>query len=148
MRGIRPQHADSLSAEQLRRVDMICQGFEAAWQQGQAPSLEEALSAEHGMERTALLCQLLWLEVHYRGGQADPAEYEARFPRDTSLVRAVFADVTHLLPRGHVPQIDRFIRRGGRQGPAVGGEQQGGHAVFVALEHVELLARIHVPEAD
>jgi WD40 repeat protein len=93
MKRLRSFGDDSLSAAQLQNVDAICQRFESAWKQGERPLLERYLPEADANERTALLFELLWLEVHYRRGEADQAEFEARFPDDTPLVRAVLAEV-------------------------------------------------------
>ncbi|MBI2805861.1 MAG: serine/threonine protein kinase [Planctomycetes bacterium] len=71
----------SLSAE--RRVDEVCVRFESAWQAGQVVKIEEYLGDASGPERTALLRELVRLEVEYRirrGEQPTIEEYRSRFP--------------------------------------------------------------------
>ena len=70
-----------LSLELL--LDGMCLRFEAACQAGQCPRPEDFLAGAAGRERSALLRELIRLEVHYRRqrGEAPPAEeYRRRFP--------------------------------------------------------------------
>jgi hypothetical protein len=65
------------------RLDQVCDRYEAAWVEGTAPRLEDYLGESDERMRSALLRELLLLEVHYRrkcGEQPFPAEYLARFP--------------------------------------------------------------------
>jgi hypothetical protein len=66
-----------------QRVDAACARFEAAWQSGGRPRLEDYLGATTEPERTAVLRELLRLEVEYRlrrGETPRPEEYRDRFP--------------------------------------------------------------------
>jgi tetratricopeptide (TPR) repeat protein len=79
----------------LARVDRVCDTFEAAWQSGRRPQIEAYLGSAAGPERTKLLEELLRLELEYRcrsGENPPPEEYHQRFPADSDLIRAVFAD--------------------------------------------------------
>src|SRR5947209_14921203 len=61
----------------------MCLRFEAACQAGQCPRPEDFLGDAAGRERSALLRELIRLEVHYRRqrGEAPPEEeYRRRFP--------------------------------------------------------------------
>jgi tetratricopeptide (TPR) repeat protein len=96
---------DVLSAAALRRVDDVCVQFEGAWQAGQRPLLESFLAGACGPEREELLRELLRLERHYRQGRGEPMtgqEYEERFPRDVTLIRAVLAEGTTVDPAAAV----------------------------------------------
>jgi tetratricopeptide (TPR) repeat protein len=66
-----------------RRVDQVCNRFEAAWKAGTPPRLEDFLGDAPGAERAALLRELVPLDVYYRrarGEDCRPEEYQARFP--------------------------------------------------------------------
>jgi serine/threonine protein kinase len=67
----------------VRRAERECDRFEAAWKAGQRPDLEDHLGAVPEAERSALLRELLLLEVDYRrlaGEQPRAEEFLARFP--------------------------------------------------------------------
>ncbi len=66
-----------------RRINEVCNRFEAAWRSDAAPRLEEFLAGWEGAERTALLRELVPLDADYRrdrGKQPTPDDYRARFP--------------------------------------------------------------------
>jgi WD40 repeat protein/tRNA A-37 threonylcarbamoyl transferase component Bud32 len=65
------------------RADVICGRFEAAWIAGQRPRIEDYLGALPEPDRSALLCELIALEVaqRRRGGEHPrPEDYRERFP--------------------------------------------------------------------
>src|SRR5262245_33276901 len=76
--------SDSASQRvQLRRLDRICDTFEAAWIAGPAPAIEKYLGDSLGPERAELLGELIRIDVHYRrklGETPVPADYLRRFP--------------------------------------------------------------------
>jgi serine/threonine protein kinase/WD40 repeat protein len=75
------------------RVDAICDRFEAEWQAGGRPRIEDALGGERGPARAALLRELILLEVTYRlglGERPEPGEYLSRFPAEAEEARAAF----------------------------------------------------------
>lgn len=64
------------------KVDGVCDRFEAAWQAGERPRIENYLQSFSGADRSALLCELVALEVEYRrrlGETPARVEYEKRF---------------------------------------------------------------------
>jgi serine/threonine-protein kinase len=72
-----------LSESLARRVDQVCNRFEAAWKAGGRPRAEDFLSDVPGPGRAALLRELIALEVYYRrrsGEGCAAEEYRARFP--------------------------------------------------------------------
>jgi WD40 repeat protein/tRNA A-37 threonylcarbamoyl transferase component Bud32 len=74
---------DGLPAEQLRHAEQLCRQFEAAWQAGQEPAIEDFLAGLEEPERTALLHELVQIESEYRrrdGDRAELAELCQRFP--------------------------------------------------------------------
>jgi serine/threonine protein kinase len=78
---------ETLSTELARQVDEVCQRFEAAWKKhprkGQRPLIEDYLNAIPEQGRSALLMELLALEIAYRhrcGEAPTLREYRGRFP--------------------------------------------------------------------
>src|SRR5262249_2655685 len=64
-------------------LDRVCVRFEAAWQSGGRPRLEDYLGEAPEVQTTDLLQELILLEVEYRrrrGEEARPEEYVSRFP--------------------------------------------------------------------
>src|SRR5262249_28593318 len=67
----------------MLRVNAACDQFEAAWQSGHTPRIEDVVGAFPGAERRAALRPLVALEVDYRrlrGEVVTASEYQARFP--------------------------------------------------------------------
>jgi eukaryotic-like serine/threonine-protein kinase len=89
---------DSGAGEDLRptvvaRIDEACDRFEADWQAGLGPRIEEVLEAQPGPWQSELLRQLLAVELAYRSRTCetpDPDEYRRRFPAHTALVDRIF----------------------------------------------------------
>ncbi len=82
------------SPEVALLVEEACNRFEAAWRAGAAPRIEAYLGDTPEPALSALLRELLALEVEYRLGGGDtptPAEYDARFPGHAGLIREVLA---------------------------------------------------------
>jgi tetratricopeptide (TPR) repeat protein len=90
------QTADrALSLPLARQVNAVCNRFERAWQAGQRPAIEEYLGDTQEPARSALLCELIALEVTYRqqAGEAPQAEeYQGRFPSVSLPIASLFAD--------------------------------------------------------
>jgi serine/threonine protein kinase len=85
---------DSLPISLAKRVNEICDRFEAAWKAGQRPAIEDCIVAIPEPEQRALLGELLALEIELRRNSGDvpgPEEYEERFPQHVELIRAAFA---------------------------------------------------------
>jgi WD40 repeat protein len=64
-------------------ADQACDAFEAAWQAGQRPRLQDSLDDVDAADRTALLAELIPLDIEYRrraGESPRPDEYTAQFP--------------------------------------------------------------------
>jgi WD40 repeat protein/Flp pilus assembly protein TadD len=73
----------ALPAALAQRADQICDRFEAAWKSGQRPRIEDYLVDVSEPERTALLHELIPLDVDYRrllGENPRPEDYQDRFP--------------------------------------------------------------------
>ncbi len=94
--------ADPVPLAAQRRIEAVCRRFEADWQAGLRPRLEDYLAGTTNDETGPLLRELLRLELHYRGRAGDVLhgeDYERRFPGHTALIREVFGnDRTQTLP--------------------------------------------------
>ncbi len=85
----------SLTPSRGRRLDAVCDRFEAAWRTGPRPSLEEYLTQLPEADRAAAFPLLLGLDRDYRVAAREapqPADYLARFPGRADAVAAVFAE--------------------------------------------------------
>jgi hypothetical protein len=74
---------DVLPPTLARRVDQVCNQFERGWRTHPPPRIEDYLNDAAGLERWAVLHELISLDVDYRRqrGEAPRAEeYTARFP--------------------------------------------------------------------
>jgi tetratricopeptide (TPR) repeat protein len=97
---------ERLSEEAVWRLEEVCCRFEEAWQTGRRPHLEDFLAGAGGLERTALLRELLRLELYYRRWTGDcpsPQEYETRFPEAVTVVQEVF--VSSAGPNGSLSHL-------------------------------------------
>jgi len=78
-----PTRDDCWSPALALHVEEVCTRFEAAWQSGQRPRIEDYLSDTPEPERSVILRELVLLEIHYRrlaGEVPRPEDYHARFP--------------------------------------------------------------------
>jgi serine/threonine-protein kinase len=93
---------NDLPADVLRHVNALCLRFEHACQKAPPwPRLEDFLTDEEGPARTALLRELLLLEVHYRraaGESVRLADYQQRFPGHDDFLQAVAAPAPNTVP--------------------------------------------------
>ncbi len=91
------------------RINSARDSFEVAWRDGRDPRIEDFVPSAEGEESPVLLRELIALEVglrRSRGEQPTPQEYEQRFPRQSSLVVAAFAE-TEPRPRTGEDNADR-----------------------------------------
>src|SRR5262249_20316355 len=89
----RPQKSDSWSPATAQRIEQACNCFEAAYRANPPVKAEDFLGESPEPDRSALLRELLLLELEYRcraGENPAPGEYLARFPGQSQLVRACF----------------------------------------------------------
>ncbi|MFO0907291.1 MAG: serine/threonine-protein kinase [Isosphaeraceae bacterium] len=96
-----------LSLDATRRVNDACEPFERAWRSGERPRIELALEGWADPERSALLEELLAIELELlrrEGSEPDLDAYLRRFPADTLLVERVF-DATRSLPMSSTIEI-------------------------------------------
>src|SRR5271166_6040490 len=84
---------EPLSSRLARRLDRLCDRFEAARRAGRRPRLEHYLERIPAAARANLLRELLALELEYRrqaGESPVVEEYRERFPEHEKLVSVVF----------------------------------------------------------
>src|SRR5262245_27188118 len=81
----------------LRRVEEVCDRFEAAWKAAgsldQRPKIEDYLGEIREPERSLFLRELLELEIAYRrlaGKELLPEQFRQRFPENAALIASVF----------------------------------------------------------
>jgi serine/threonine-protein kinase len=95
-----------LAAE--REIDAACLRFEAAWQAGQRPRIEDYLGQTREPTRSALLAELLRLDLEYRRRNGEtPAEqeYASRLEGEPGeVLRQAFAAA----PAGVLPQVPGY----------------------------------------
>jgi WD40 repeat protein/predicted Ser/Thr protein kinase len=135
------------SARLARRLDQICDRFEAAWKAGRRPRLERYLGKLPSAAQAELLRELLILELEYRDQKGEKPlrqEYAVRFPEHAELIETVFSEARqntpatpYLLPRWTMSRLANQVRRLAL--PADEGKRdRPGH--FSALAHLLGLA--------
>ncbi len=80
--------------ERARKLDRICDNFEADSHGGRGPAIEAYLTQVPENERASLLRMLLNAELDFRrkhGERPAPNEYHARFPEHAGLIECAFA---------------------------------------------------------
>jgi tetratricopeptide (TPR) repeat protein len=90
-----PRADPNLTLETIRSLDEVCTAFERNWREGQRPLLEALLHHGVGTQRSALLRELLAVELEYRllaGECPVPAEYMERFASQRQVVEFVFRE--------------------------------------------------------
>jgi WD40 repeat protein len=111
-----------------RRINEVCNRFELAWQAGQRPRVEDYLGDTPEPERSALLVELVALEIDCRrqAGEAPQLdEYRARFPAlalDSTLAdRIVDPAEARPKPAAGLPAVPGYelLKELGRGGMAV-----------------------------
>ena len=83
-----------LPLDVLDRIDRACDRFEATWDAGGRPQLEDYLDAVAAEHRAALLRDLLAAEIDVRrrhGERPEPGEYRDRLTGDAATIDAAFA---------------------------------------------------------
>lgn len=91
------------SPESQRLLRDRCQGFDEAWQSGRQPDLSEFWQADSPTERSALLFELLCVDLRHRAalGTLPPREqYRQRFAEQSGVIDSAF----DLLESGQLTQ--------------------------------------------
>jgi serine/threonine-protein kinase len=91
----------SLSLSRARQLDAACVRFEAAWAAHERPDLEAYLSGVPEADRTALLRELLALELVYRrraGEVVRPEDYLSRFASHADVIASAFGEAASTGP--------------------------------------------------
>ncbi|HYT90462.1 MAG TPA: protein kinase, partial [Gemmataceae bacterium] len=86
-------HEKTCSMALPERLESLCDRFESAWVAGRRPALEDFLAQVEEADRSALLRELLGLELEYRarlGDRLTSAEYRQRLPGYEQLVEDAF----------------------------------------------------------
>ena len=76
----------------LQEIDRVCDSFEAAWQAGLKPRIEDYLGAVAESHRESLFGELVAREVEIRrkaGETPDLADYEERFGAYAVLIQTI-----------------------------------------------------------
>jgi serine/threonine protein kinase len=97
------------STEIQQMVDEVCDRFEEAWWNASRPSIEHFVDAANAKIRSALLGELVVLEVQLRqnaGERPAMSDYTRRFPEDRSLIRWVLLE--HVAPFPGSVQLEDF----------------------------------------
>ena len=100
-----PTNVYSLELSSKEQIDRICLAFEKAWRSGARPQVEAYLGDTVGPLQSALLTELLLLDLDYRrrlGEQPSAKEYRARFPRHDNVIDVVFRRSDFLVPGSKV----------------------------------------------
>ena len=117
---------ETLSIGQALRVNGACERFEAAWEAGDRPRIEDVLvGVADGQERRTLLRELIALELELRreaGERPDEDEYRGRFADDAEVVDAVFCGARARGDRRLRAARRARPRRHGRRLPGPAGE--------------------------
>src|SRR3954465_15998277 len=88
----RPERT-ALPLDVLDQIDRICDHFEAMWEAGQRPRVEDCLGGVDEPYQPYLLGDLLAAELNARrrrGEHPEPHEYQDRFPGEAALIVAAF----------------------------------------------------------
>ncbi len=98
--------SQSQSHRQAVHIEQICAAYEQAWKDGQRPSLEGVLQAHHDLDSSALISQLLKIELFYRrqlGETPQPDEYLRRLAASEEVILAVFNDTVQDVAQASTP---------------------------------------------
>jgi serine/threonine-protein kinase len=126
-----------------RRIDRVCDAFEAAWQAGVRPGIEQYLGDTPEPDRSELFRELLALEVEYRSRHGErPArdDYLPRFPDRAAAIDAVLRKP--LPPAAPGPSLTLTVTQGPHKGRTF---TLNGHDTFLVgrskRAHFQLLAK-------
>lgn len=112
-----PRHLDGLSSESSANLESCVARFEAAWQRGERPVLDDFLNGDNDPERRAQLLELVYTDLEYRlkaGESARIEEYFRRYPElaaDREVVLDLLALEFDLRCRSPQPCLAEYQRR-------------------------------------
>lgn len=92
---IDPRIDPGLTLELVNHIESVCTDFESQWQCGHPPAIKDMLEGATGLKRSALLRELLAIELEQKGCQGLPptrAAYAETFPDDLAIVDLVFCE--------------------------------------------------------
>lgn len=96
----------------LERIDDLCAEFERQWRTKKTPAIESVLVADMpSLERSALLAELIVLDIDYRQKQGETPteqEYIERFPEDATLIKAALKEGDKRVAAFEPPTIARL----------------------------------------
>jgi hypothetical protein len=122
----------ALAPEVARRIDKVCNRFEAVWRSGGRPRIEDPLTGWEGEPRAALLRELVLLDLDYRravGETPAPADYQSPFPELDAdwlakvllpIPPAVTPSLSQTVQEGPAPGLPRHVGDYADAGPAAG----------------------------
>jgi serine/threonine protein kinase len=101
MSGLSATEDWSLPAACAEHIDAVCSQFEADWNAGRGPAIEDYLAKGSGDEQPLLLRELLSLELGLRrraGANPAASEYVRRYPEQEAIVLQVFRKLASASP--------------------------------------------------
>ena len=90
------QTRNRLEPADEKNIDRVCDRFEAVWQGDGQPQIEEYIADSAEPKYSALLHELVRIDVPYRrqhGESPSQEEYERRFPKHTAVIGCAFAEI-------------------------------------------------------
>ncbi len=98
-----------------RRIDAACDRFEAAWQAGQKPRIEDFVAKASGPAQVSLLRALIGVEIEMlrkAGDAVEPASYRERFPDQPDAVISALAEAGQVRAAGETSVSSESVRSG------------------------------------
>jgi serine/threonine-protein kinase len=111
-----------------RHIDRLCNRFEAAWQAGHRPRIEDYLTEVPEPDRLPLLGELVVLELTYRrraGECLSLDEYRSRFPQSAQQIEATFDRMGGLAGAGMQSTLAQSGKKGSADSIAISPETAG-----------------------
>jgi len=126
-RWYNPDRARDLAGPAWPRCEELIRQFEAAWQRGEAPAIEDYLQAEPP-ERKTLIIELVHVDLEFRLKAGEPAraeEYLDRFPElpldPRIVIELVDAEFDLRRSRGEAISLTEYQQRFPEHAPALAG---------------------------